>query len=105
VRVTPHHLADQLLEQVGHRELGQLLGEPRVEDHLKEQIPEFLAQVRAPTGLDRLQDFISFFDQVGLEGRSRLLTIPGAAVWSTQAHHDVKEPFEENAGGIGHVRS
>ncbi len=105
MRVASHHLADQLLEQITHRELGLLLREPRVKDHLKEHVTELLFQGRALIGLDCFQDLVGFLDEVRLEGRARLLTIPRAAVRSTQAHHDVQEPFEENAGGLGHVRS
>src|SRR5213594_4270281 len=86
-------------------ELALLFSEPGVEDHLEEEVAQFLLQRSAMAGLDRFQDFVRFFDQVRLQRCPRLHTIPRAAVGCTQAHHDVQEPFKENAGGLDHVGS
>jgi hypothetical protein len=105
VWMPPHHLLDQLREQIGHRELALLLGETRVEDHLEEKIAELLAQRCAAAGLDRFEHFVRFFDQERLQRGARLLAIPRTAAGFAQSLHDVEEPLKEDTGGVGHFRS
>ena len=105
VRVPVDHLVAEPREQVSHRELTALGADLGVKHHLKEHIAEAPRTPVDVTGLDRLEDFVRFFDQVGLERRPRLLAIPGTTRRSAQTVHDVQEPLEENTGGLGHVRA
>ena len=63
----PHHLVDELAEQIDHREVASLLGDASVEDDLEQQIAQLLAHGRAPARLDRFQDFVGFLDEIRLE--------------------------------------
>jgi len=101
----PHHLVDELAEQIGHREVALLLGNAGVEDDLEQEIAELLAHGRAATGLDRLEDFVGFLDEKWFERSRGLLTIPRATARFTESLHDVQEPLKENTGGVGHFRS
>jgi hypothetical protein len=105
VGVPADHLRDETLQEVSHGELADLLGQTRVEDHLEEQIAELLLELPRVSGLDRLENLVCFLDQIGLQRGARLLTVPGAAGRPAQPCHDVEESFEENSGGLGHVRS
>ena len=103
VRVATDHLVGESLEQLGHRELAAFGGDLRVEHHLEEEVAELLAQRLEAARLDRLQHLVGFLDEVGLERRPRLLSIPWASIRPTQAVHDVQEPLEESTGRLGHV--
>src|SRR5262245_8614378 len=96
----PHHLVDELAERIGHREVALLLGDAGVEDDLEQQIAELLAHGRAAAGLDRLEDFVGFLDQKGLERRRGLLAIPGTPARFAELFHYVQEPLKENTGGV-----
>ena len=76
-----------------------------MEDHLEEEIAQLFLEGSGATGLDGFQDFVRLLDQVRLQGSPRLLAVPRTAVGCTKAQHDVQEPFEEYARGLGHVGS
>ena len=56
-----------------------LLGHAGVEDDLKQQIAQFVAQIGEVATRDRVGDLIGFLDRIGRDGRECLLQIPGAA--------------------------
>ena len=84
------------------RELAALGGDLGVEHDLEEQIAQLLSQVFT-AGVDRLQNFVCFFDEIRLERRRRLFAIPRAPARSAELRHDSQEVLEEGTGGLGHV--
>src|SRR5205085_4568823 len=77
-------------------ELALLGGEAGVEDDLKEQVAELLAErlPRAAVGdaVHLVEDLVTLLDEVGPQRADVLLLVPGAA--GTQAGHDFDEALE-----------
>ena len=78
VRVAADQFVDQvacdLLDAEGVR--VAFLRQPGVEEHLQQQVAEFLAQQRGVVALDRLDDLEAFLDQVAGERLVRLRGVP-----------------------------
>ena len=88
------------LHDAAEIELARLLGHPGVEDDLQQEIAELIAQVREVAALDRVPDFVGFFDRKGGDRREGLLDVPGAAAtWIAQRRHDGQE-FANVAGRL-----
>ena len=70
-----------------------LLRHAGVEDHLEQQVAEFVLQIREIAALDGVHDLVGFLERVGRDGREILLQIPGAAgPGRAQGRHDLQEP-------------
>ena len=69
VRVTADELVDDATCHVvdPERRVRVLLGYPRVEGHLQQDVAELLLDVRAVPGLDGLHQLVRLFDEVGHE--------------------------------------
>jgi hypothetical protein len=52
---------------------------------MEQKIAEFLAQVGIVLALDGVYDLVALLDKHGPEGGVRLLAIPWAAIWGTEA--------------------
>ncbi len=64
----------------------------RVHDHLQQQIPQFLLEMRIVPGVDRLDHLIHLLDGARPQARMRLLPVPRAAIRRPQLCHDVPQP-------------
>ena len=83
------------LDHVAEREGALLLGHPGMEDHLQQQVAEFVPQIREIAALDGVHDLIGFLERVGRNRREILLQIPGAAgPGRAQGRHDLEEPCD-----------
>jgi hypothetical protein len=100
-----HHLLGEPPEHVGDGELILLGGDLGVEEDLEQQVPELLLDVEPVATLQGLHHFVGLFDQVPLQGGSGLLVVPGTAPRPAESSHDFNETFEEEPGGVGHVRT
>jgi hypothetical protein len=69
-------------------------GQLGMKDRLEEQVPQFLPQVLKIPSVNRFQDFVCFFQQIGFQGIVGLLPVPGATVRPSQARHDFNEFLE-----------
>ncbi len=96
------HLGAEPLDDVVHRELSAFRPELAVEHDLEEQVPELLHEMISRAFVDGFQDLIGFLDEVRLQGRPGLLTIPGTAAFTPEASHEREEGGETNAGGVTH---
>lgn len=76
-------------------------GELGVEDDLQQQVAEFLAQGGMVAGLDGVQDFVGFLDQIVAQRPVGLFAVPRATVGAAEALHDLEEPDEVGSFG-GH---
>jgi hypothetical protein len=65
-----------------------------VEEDLEEEIAEFLCEFDVVGGIERVEDFVGFFDEIGAEGGVRLFAVPGAAAGRAEALHDGDGPLE-----------
>ena len=61
-------------------------------DDLQKEIAEFVAQIRHVLALDRVGDFVRFFDRVGSNAGECLLYVPGASdLRIPKGGHDLNE--------------
>jgi hypothetical protein len=74
-------------------------GDLGVKEDLKEEVAEFIGELGIVTGVEGIEDFVRFFDEVGAEGGVGLLAVPGAAGGRAEAGHESDEFFEGWAGG------
>ena len=87
VRMPPHHLVGEPARDVVdvERLLGVARGDLGMEQHLPEQIAEFLAQLVARSGLDGVDQLGALLDEVGHQRAVVDLLRPDAAV-ANRAH-------------------
>ena len=68
-----------LVDDVGEREHVCFFRHPCMEDHLQQQVAELVLQVVHVAAVDRVGDFVGFFDRVRRDAREILREIPRAA--------------------------
>ena len=99
MRMPPDQLAVDSLDRIGYVKMPGFFRHLRKEDHLEQQVAEFVRQAVPIARVDRVHDLIGLFEQVGLDGVEGLFAIPGAAVRGAQAGHDFDQPREAGRGG------
>ena len=91
--MAPDELSRDGLDHVAEREGPLFLGHAGMENHLEQQIAQFVPQIREIAALDGVHDLIGFLEGVGRNRREILLQIPGAAgPGRAQGRHDLQEP-------------
>ncbi len=86
-----------MARNVVDRELVAFFRDLRVEDDLKQQIAEFVAEF---SGLafarvfDRFESLVRFFEQHRRKRGVGLFAVPGTAVWRAQTLHQIYEIVE-----------
>jgi hypothetical protein len=65
-----------------------------VEKHLEKEVAEFFGEFGVIGGLEGVEDFVGFFDEISSERGVSLFAIPGAAAGRAEARHDGDESFE-----------
>ena len=79
MRMTADQFGRDRLDHAAEIEQPCLLGHPRMEHDLQQQVAELLAQIVRIAALDRVGDFVGLFKRVGSDGREGLLEVPRAA--------------------------
>ncbi len=95
VRMTPQQLLGDRLDHVAEVESTLLLRHARMENHLQQEVAQFLTQIVELAACHRIGDLIGLLDGVGSDGRKILLQVP----WTTgagraQRRHDRKQPAD-----------
>lgn len=99
VRMPPFHLVADRRHDIGEGEVAGFLGDPAVEDDLKQQVAEFVLQIGHIATRDRVGDFIGFFNGIRRNRREALCAIPFAAGFRiAQARHDREQPIDHARG-------
>ena len=80
VRVAAHHFEVDTFDDVANVELAGGAGQLGVKDDLEEQVAELLGKFRGVGGVERVEDFVGLFEQVGAQSFVSLLAVPGAAL-------------------------
>ena len=78
--MAPDHLLRDGADHVGEGEAAGLARDLRVEHDLEKQVAQLVAEVARGAALDRVGDFVGFFENVGHEAGVGLGEIPGASV-------------------------
>ena len=80
MRVTPHHLVVNFAKHIRDTETFLFAGDFRMKDHLEQKIAHLLGKLGVVAGIECVNHFISFFNQVRAQRRVGLLAIPGASL-------------------------
>ena len=74
-----------------------------MENHLQQQVAQLVAQIVPVSAINRIDDFVGFFQRIRRDGGEVLFYIPrAAAVGIAQSSHDRKQIVEAVARGFGH---
>jgi hypothetical protein len=79
VRVAPDHLSHHRGDHVGKGEMPGFLGDARVEDHLEQEVAEFVAQIRHVAPRDGVGHLVGLLHRIGRDAGEILRHVPGAA--------------------------
>jgi hypothetical protein len=88
VGVAADHFVVDFADDVVDGEAALFGGDLGVEEDLEEEVAEFFGEFGVVAGVEGVQDFVGFFDQVGAEGGVGLFAVPGAAAGGAEAGHD-----------------
>ncbi len=103
VRMTPHELFGETLDDVGKVEGPLLLRHAGMEDDLEQEIAQFIAQVVEIAARNGVGDLVSLLDGVRRDRFKGLLQVPGAtSAGRAQRRHDLEQPGD--VAGRGHRR-
>ncbi len=98
MRMPPDQLAVQMPQHIDDREVAGLIPHLRVEQHLQQQVAQFLRQVRPVLALDRVQYLVGLFQRVPADGGKALLAVPRASAGRAQPRHDRHALPKERSG-------
>ena len=103
VWVTTNHFLVNFADDVVDGETAFFTGDLRMEEHLEKEITEFIGEFNIVGGIERVENFVSFFDEIGAKGGVGLLAVPRAATRGAETSHDGNE-FGESGTGVGDAR-
>lgn len=103
VRVAANHFFVNFADDVVDGETAFFTGDLRVEEDLEEEIAKFLGEFDVVGGIERVEDFVGFFDQIGAKSGVSLLAVPRATAGGAETSHDGNE-FGESGAGVGDAR-
>ena len=83
MRVAANHFFIDFADDSGDVEAPFFVSDLGVEEDLKKEIAEFFGKFGVIRGVEGIEDFIGFFDQIGAQGGVGLLAVPGTTVGST----------------------
>jgi len=92
--MTANHFLVDFADHVDDRETALLLSDLCVEEHLEKEVAEFFGDSSIIGGLQGVEDFVGFFDEIGAKSGVSLLAVPGTAIGRAEARHERDEPFE-----------
>ena len=105
-----HHLVADRRDHVAEGERAGFLRHPGVEDHLQQQVAQFVLQLAQLAAVDRIGDLVGFLDGVGGDAGEVLLQVPRATAGGiAQRRHDPEQggdvasivrPWIAHAGSI-----
>src|SRR5215813_901078 len=95
-------LARQLLEYIINCECPLLLRHLGIKEDLQQEIAQFAAQFIPVAFVDRLENFIGFFQRVRFDGVEGLLAIPRAASGGAQPGHNRDSTLKTSTRGRRH---
>jgi hypothetical protein len=99
--VAANHFVVDFADNVVDGEAALLGGDLGVEEDLEKEVAELLGEFGVVGGVEGVEDFVSFFDEVRAEGGVGLFAVPGAAAGSAEASHYGSKFGESGAGILG----
>ncbi len=99
VGVAANHFVVDFADDVVDGEAALFGGDLRVEEDLEEEVAEFFCEFGVVAGVEGVEDFVGFFDEIGAKRGVGLFAVPGAAAGGAEAGHERGE-FGEGGAGI-----
>jgi hypothetical protein len=96
-----HHFVVNFADDVVDGEAVFFGSDLRVEEDLEEEVAELFGEFDVVVGVEGVENFVGFFNEIGAEGGVSLFTVPGAAAGSAEAGHDGGEFGKSRAGILG----
>ena len=91
--MAPHEFLARPPQHRRELKAALLFGNIRREQHLHQQVAEFVLDFAVATVLDRVGGFVGFLDQMARSGRERLLAVPRASLAQFADHLEQGEKF------------
>jgi len=101
VGVAADHFVVNFADDVVDGEAALFGGDLGMEEDLEQEIAEFFGEFGVVAGVEGIEDFVGFFDQVGAKGGVGLFSVPGAAAGGAETGHDSGQFGEGGAGILG----
>ena len=98
VRMPADELVADGADRVGNGEVAGLFADLREKHRFVEIVAELLAKVVHVAALDRLEDFVGFFEHERPQRAERLLSVPGTSARRAQCSHDLDKAVELGPG-------
>ena len=103
VGMAANQLAGDAMHHVFQPELARLLRQLHVEEHLQEQVAQFVAELIGVVLIQGGEGLVGFLDEVGLERGVGLHAVPGAAIGPSQVGDDPAQALEGAQFGFRYV--
>src|SRR6185436_12654919 len=100
VRMAPDQLVGNRAKRILDPEEAEVCGDLREQYALEDVIANLLAESRHVPALDRVDDFMRFFEHELRQRLERLLPIPRTAGWASQQRHNFDQALKL---GLGHT--
>jgi hypothetical protein len=88
VGVAANHFVVDFADDVVDGEAAIFGGDLGVEEDLEEEVAELFGEFGVVAGVESVEDFVGFFDEVGAEGGVGLFAVPRTAAGSAETGHD-----------------
>ena len=98
VRVTANHFVVDGTNDVGDVKTIFFVSDLRVEENLKQKIAEFFREFCVVRGVEGVEDFVGFFNEIRAKGGVGLFAVPRAAFRGAETGHYGDEFFEGRTG-------
>ena len=89
-----NELGRKAINDVVDGERRLLLRHLRIEENLQQQVAEFAGKFGPIAIVDSFENFVSFFEGIGLDGIEGLFAVPRAAAWGAESLHDGDHSLE-----------
>src|ERR1700730_6501029 len=98
----PHELVGDTFERIGDPEVSGLRFELGEKHRLEHEISELLAELAVIVAVDRLENFVGFFQHERLERVDGLFPVPRTALGTAERRHDADQSSEFLSRAVGH---
>ncbi len=98
MRMAANHFVVNGFHYVGDSEAPLFAGDFRMKNHLQEQVAHFFGKFRVVAGIERVENFVNFFNQVGAQGGVSLFAVPRTTLWRAKTLLHGDEFFKPLAG-------
>jgi hypothetical protein len=88
VRVATYHFFVDFTDDIGDGETGFLAGDLGMKENLKQEVTQFLRELSVIGGIERVEYFVGFLNEVGAERSVGLLAIPRATARGAETRHN-----------------